>query len=1144
MLKFRLASFLLVVSLLIGLLPAFPSGLVHALGTTYYVATNGNDSWSGTLGAPFLTIQKCASVAVAGDTCIIRAGTYREAITPTNSGTASNRIVYRPYTGESVTIDGANLITGWTLDSGTTYKATVTSPTGLLANQVFVDGIMMNEARWPNISTTFADNFDLTKFATAGNGTTATTVCDTNLNGFATNYWVGGRINIIPGSRWFAQTGSITASGSGSPCPGGSGYVTFNALLSTGVNYDPKSGDKYYLYGVQAGLDGGGEWFYNSGTSTLYLKTVSGDNPSGHTVRMKKRNHAFDLSNRSYTTIKGFNLLATSILTNNSSSNNSIDGINAQYVSHYMVIGDDGKIGQESHDNDTGIILNGSNNILRNSTIAYSAGNGVSIADASNNQVVNNLIHDVNYSATYNNAIRVLKLGSTESSNILIKGNSIYNTGRDGLMFSFQNSSIVYNDIYNTGYLTQDTGVIYTGGQHGGASHNVVAYNRFHDNKALYLPQGIYFDEAATPFLAHHNVVYNTGNSLRLNGGDCCNLPTSNNNNLIYNNTFADSSNVATYAADNMNGNILANNIFRGTVTTAPGATLSNNLNSGTDPLFVNVGANNYHIQSTSPAKDAGMVVSGVTDGYVGSAPDIGAYEYGGTDWTAGYAAPISESPDTPDNNALSNILGNSINVSWNAVSGATGYKVKYGTSSGIYTNSVDVGNVTNSTITGLSSGIKYYFAVTSYNASGESTPSFEQSATTLSSYYNDNVTGTGQNQFNYTGTWYSENNSNASYGTVRYSSTTNDYVTFTFTGTQIKWYSDPGTNGGIAAVSIDNGAETTVDLYSSASPRPWNTVMYTSPALSNGTHTLKIRVTGTKNASSSDKWIFIDGVEVITSGTSYAIPGKVEAENYSAMSGIQTEATTDTGGGLNVGYVDLGDWMDYSVNVATTGSYTVEYRVASINATGQMQLKSGATTLATTNVPNTGGWQAWTTVTATVNLNAGVQTLRVYASSAGFNLNWLNFTSATPVNLALNKTYTSSVAASGTYPDTSGTELTDGTYGTTSYLNAPWQGRFNLTTYSYTIDLGSSQSISQFQADFLRDDSVAIDLPTSVVYSTSTDNITFTTVGTVNTPSSSSPSSVVYQLTSAATGRYVKVVINGLWSGTWVFIDEVKVIQ
>ncbi|WP_175532020.1 carbohydrate-binding protein [Paenibacillus sp. yr247] len=133
-------------------------------------------------------------------------------------------------------------------------------------------------------------------------------------------------------------------------------------------------------------------------------------------------------------------------------------------------------------------------------------------------------------------------------------------------------------------------------------------------------------------------------------------------------------------------------------------------------------------------------------------------------------------------------------------------------------------------------------------------------------------------------------------------------------------------------------------------------------------------------------------------------IPAKIEAEDFSAMSGIQLETTTDTGGGLDVGWIDAGDWMYYNVNVPTAGTYTVQYRVASPNTTGQIQLQSGATVLATTAVPNTGGWQNWQTVTTTVNLNAGQQTLRVYAGGSGFNVNWINFAvQQQPTNLLTN---------------------------------------------------------------------------------------------------------------------------------------------
>jgi hypothetical protein len=124
-------------------------------------------------------------------------------------------------------------------------------------------------------------------------------------------------------------------------------------------------------------------------------------------------------------------------------------------------------------------------------------------------------------------------------------------------------------------------------------------------------------------------------------------------------------------------------------------------------------------------------------------------------------------------------------------------------------------------------------------------------------------------------------------------------------------------------------------------------------------------------------------------------IPGTVQAENFTVMNGIQTQATTDAGGGLNVGYIDAGDWLDYKVNVQTAGTYNIQYRVASLNGGGSIQLKSDTTVLATTAVPSTGAWQTWATVNATANLSAGEQTLRIAVPVGGYNINWIGFSSA-----------------------------------------------------------------------------------------------------------------------------------------------------
>lgn len=156
------------------------------------------------------------------------------------------------------------------------------------------------------------------------------------------------------------------------------------------------------------------------------------------------------------------------------------------------------------------------------------------------------------------------------------------------------------------------------------------------------------------------------------------------------------------------------------------------------------------------------------------------------------------------------------------------------------------------------------------------------------------------------------------------------------------------------------------------------------------GNYSFRLTVTDNKNASASDV------VQVsVAQGSSNPGRIKIEAEDYADMFGIQTEPTQDVGGGLNVGWQDDNDWMDYTVNLTASGNFTVHFRVASYFTGAQFQIKKAdGTILKTLTVPNTGSFQSWTTITETVNLPAGQQTLRIMTSAAngGWNLNWIEF--------------------------------------------------------------------------------------------------------------------------------------------------------
>lgn len=120
-----------------------------------------------------------------------------------------------------------------------------------------------------------------------------------------------------------------------------------------------------------------------------------------------------------------------------------------------------------------------------------------------------------------------------------------------------------------------------------------------------------------------------------------------------------------------------------------------------------------------------------------------------------------------------------------------------------------------------------------------------------------------------------------------------------------------------------------------------------------------------------------------------------IEAESFTSMSGVQTEACTE--GGQNVGYIETGDWVAYSgITFPTTGTYTIEYRVASESTGGQLSvdINAGATVLGYRDIPATGGWQTWTTVSHTVTVPAGTHSLGLYAQTGGWNINWIRITS------------------------------------------------------------------------------------------------------------------------------------------------------
>ncbi len=145
-----------------------------------------------------------------------------------------------------------------------------------------------------------------------------------------------------------------------------------------------------------------------------------------------------------------------------------------------------------------------------------------------------------------------------------------------------------------------------------------------------------------------------------------------------------------------------------------------------------------------------------------------------------------------------------------------------------------------------------------------------------------------------YTGTWGHGTGEAGLYaGTNSYSDTTGATATVTFTGTRVTLRGVTAPNHGIAAVSVDGGAETTVDQY--AATRTGDVALWTSPPLASGEHTLRIRVTGDANSAASHDWVTVDRIQVDTG----AIPGvayTVVNRRSGKLLDVYQESTADGG--------------------------------------------------------------------------------------------------------------------------------------------------------------------------------------------------------------------------------------------------------
>jgi Right handed beta helix region len=522
------------------ILPVSPQTL--SCGTTIYVSPSGNDAWTGkssVIGAPngpVATLQGAQNIiramnGVFPKGCVLVSllgGTYYQAssfaLTSSDSGTLSSPIIYQAFNPAAVSVSGAKLLSGFTtttdptiltrlpaaargnvvqadltaagISAGTLTKrgydtdsAIVTSPAELVWN-----GQVMQLARWPATRfTNIVSSTDTTHFVFGG---TPDMSWASEPDIWAHGYWTYG---------WAPERLPVTVSANSAVLEASYLYITTTVNSPVGV----------YFENILAELRVPGQYYIDRTTYILYFwpPTSSG--------------------------VAEMTQLVNPIVDINGASNISFDGITFENVRGGKSIN----------------VANSTNVLIKNSVIRNTGGHGVFIAGSANSGVssselyaigasgitliggdrskltpgndfaTNNSIHDyARWDRTYRPAVNLFGVGNIASHNL------IHSAPHSAIIFSGNNHTISFNEIYDAGNEGHDIGIIYSGTswtQRG----NLIEYNYLHD-----IPSGgvagVYLDWNLSGETVFGNIFCN------ISGGYAAVLVAGGRDNILKNNVF------------------------------------------------------------------------------------------------------------------------------------------------------------------------------------------------------------------------------------------------------------------------------------------------------------------------------------------------------------------------------------------------------------------------------------------------------------------------------------------------------------------------------------------------------------------------------------------------------------------------------
>lgn len=610
----------LIFILFILMASVLPVSVLAAGGSIYYVSPTGSDTNSGTATSPWQTFAHAVSEMQSGDTLILKDGVYHEEL---NVSGKSN-LTFRAENKGGAVISACDEVSGWTLDSHNIWKAPLDTADVYKGdgNIVFVNGILCQEARWPDLGAGKDGAhplLNLDNYARVDSGNDAApTIVDSGLSSLS-------GLDFTDAYVW---------------CPGGYAYWSYvcpiadfdssaNSILLDskyfdGSGYYPKKNNIYYIFGSKSLLSTEGEWY--RGDDGLYMYHEGESAPTD--VEFRVREYTMQVSSAQNITVDGISFRGGIPVIGDDTAGCTVTGCTFDTLDYRMP-----RKAKTSEGNyrpaARGFVLKGEYNKIVNSEFCNLYGEGI-LLYGDDNKVLNNYFHDFNFEANYSDGVQA-KGGSRH----LISHNTFKHFGRSAIGGTFRKTVISYNDISDGGILTRDGGCVYLVNYDFDSSefhHNVLSNS---ENGESY-QYGFYMDSYSAGLNVYRNLLYgleNKDNSFSLT------FVTSYHNigNLFANNTFVNIGNID-WGKDFLQDHsqtIFVNNIFGAQCTYR-----DNKLGSERDAYleyftgFANAEANDYTLSSTATdAIDKGKHIPGITDRFAGDAPDIGAFEFGEDSW-------------------------------------------------------------------------------------------------------------------------------------------------------------------------------------------------------------------------------------------------------------------------------------------------------------------------------------------------------------------------------------------------------------------------------------------------------------------------------------------------------------------------------